>query len=86
MYPEDETTPEVPNQEIFDEPSNQADEPAPADRAADQESGSAATELTAKTLEALQARVEREDREALRGAIEGEGANDQADGGDQGSD
>ncbi|HYD41053.1 MAG TPA: hypothetical protein VEB43_09485 [Anaeromyxobacter sp.] len=36
---------------------------------ADAETGGTRTEVVASTLEALQARVERADREALRGAI-----------------
>lgn len=36
---------------------------------ADAEAGGTRTEVVASTLEALQARVERADREALRGAI-----------------
>jgi len=36
---------------------------------AEVETGGARTEVVASTLEALQARVERADREALRGAI-----------------
>lgn len=36
---------------------------------ADAETGATRTEVVASTLEALQARVERADREALRGAI-----------------